>query len=298
MKSENRILTAFILNLFFSLVEIVGGIFTGSAAILADAVHDIGDAASIGLSYAFEKKSKRKPDGRYTYGYGRYSAAAGAITLIILIVGSIMAIVNAAVRMIHPAEVDYNGMIALSIFGTAVNLIAALVTRQGSSLSQKAVNLHMLEDVCGWIAVLVGAVVMRFTDLAIIDPIMSVGIALFILYHAAGGIAELKDVFFECAPKQLDCREIEKKLASAEGVAEVHHLHIWSIDGKSALATVHAVVAGDDASAKRSIKRILADCGIIHATVETEPVGEECEERECFLHSVECEMSCHHHHCH
>ena len=158
-KTERNILIAFILNITFSIFEFVGGIFTNSAAILSDSIHDLGDAASIGISYFMEKKSKKQADNKYTYGYVRYSVLGGVITTSILLVGSVLVILNAVDRIINPVEVNYQGMIIFGVVGVVLNTIAALVTRKGDSINQKAVNLHMLEDVLGWVVVLVGAIV-------------------------------------------------------------------------------------------------------------------------------------------
>ena len=170
MKTEKNILVAFILNLAFSVFEMVGGFFTGSVAIVSDAIHDIGDAASIGISYFLEKKSKKQPDEAYTYGYARYSVIGSVITTLILLFGSCVVIYNAIGRILSPTEINYNGMIIFAVVGVGVNLAAALFTRDGHSLNQKAVNLHMLEDVLGWIVVLIGALVMRFTGFTWLDP--------------------------------------------------------------------------------------------------------------------------------
>ena len=231
MKTEKNILIAFILNLAFSIFEFFGGILTGSVAILSDAVHDIGDAASIGLSYFFEKKSKKQPDEHYTYGYARYSVLGSVITTLILLVGSVLVIVKAIDRFITPTEIDYNGMIIFGVFGVTINLVAAIITRHGDSLNQKAVNLHMLEDVLGWIVVLVGAIVMRFTDISVIDPIISIAVAAFIFINALKNLKEAIDLFLEKAPQSIDTQELKKHIQSLEGVLDVHHIHLWSIDG-------------------------------------------------------------------
>lgn len=180
MKTERNILIAFILNLAFSIFEFVGGIITGSVAIMSDAVHDIGDAASIGVSYFLERKGEK------------YSIIGAFITTITLLIGSIVTICNAISRLIDPAQINYDGMIVFAIVGVGVNLCAAFVTREGDSLNQKAVNLHMLEDVLGWIVVLVGAIVMRFTDFTLLDPIMSIGVSTFVLINA---LSNLKEIF-------------------------------------------------------------------------------------------------------
>ena len=179
MKTERNILIAFILNLAFSIFEFVGGIISGSVAIMSDAVHDIGDAASIGVSYFLEKKGEK------------YSIIGAFITTFTLLIGSIVTICNAIGRLMEPAKINYDGMIAFAIVGVCVNLCAAFVTREGDSLNQKAVNLHMLEDVLGWIVVLVGAFVMRFTDFILLDPIMSIGVSAFILINAIRNLIEI-----------------------------------------------------------------------------------------------------------
>ncbi len=179
MKTERNILIAFILNLAFSIFEFIGGIITGSVAIMSDAVHDIGDAASIGVSYFLEKKGEK------------YSLIGAFITTLTLLIGSSVTIYNAVSRLLAPTEINYDGMIVFAIVGVCVNLCAAFVTREGDSLNQKAVNLHMLEDVLGWIVVLIGAIVMRFTDFALLDPIMSIGVSIFILINALRNLKEI-----------------------------------------------------------------------------------------------------------
>ena len=171
--------------------------FTNSISILSDSIHDLGDAISIGISYFMEKKSKKCADNKYTYGYIRYSVLGGVITTTILLVGSILVIIGAVKRIINPVEVNYSGMIVFAIIGVILNFIAAYVTREGDSINQKAVNLHMLEDVLGWVIVLIGAIVMNFTDIRIIDPIMCIGVAIFILINSLKNLKKVLDIFLE-----------------------------------------------------------------------------------------------------
>ena len=161
MKSDKSILGAFLLNISFSVFEFFGGIFTNSVSIMSDAIHDFGDAISIGISYFLEKISKKSPDYKYTYGYVRYSVLGALFTNIILILGSVLVLISALKRFINPVSVNYDGMIVFAIFGVIVNLGAAYFTKKGDSLNQKAVNLHMLEDCFGWIIVLIGSFVIK-----------------------------------------------------------------------------------------------------------------------------------------
>ena len=281
MKTEKNILIAFVLNLAFSIFEFFGGVFTGSVAIVSDAVHDIADAASIGIAWFLEKKSKKQPDDYYTYGYARYSVLGSLITTLILLLGSGMVIYHAAGRIITPREINYNGMILFAVVGVCVNFGAAFLTRDGDSLNQKAVNLHMLEDVLGWLVVLVGAVVMRFTDWALLDPMLSIGVAVFILVNALGTLKEILDLFLEKTPKGIDINQLQKHLMELEGVLDVHHLHIRSMDGQNNYATMHIVTDADPQEVKERVRAELRAHKICHVTLELERVGEHCHQKIC-----------------
>ena len=298
MKTEKNILIAFLLNLSFSVFEFVGGVFTGSVAIMSDAVHDIGDAASIGLSYFLEKKSKKQPDEKFTYGYARYSVIGSVITTLILLFGSVAVIYNAISRIVTPTPIHYDGMIVFAVVGVCVNLGAAFFTRGGESLNQKAVNLHMLEDVLGWVVVLVGAIVMRFTDIAIIDPTMSIGVAVVILINAIKNLKEVLDLFLEKTPHGIDIPEIKEHITEIEGVLDVHHIHIWSMDGQSNYATMHVVTNADHHEIKDKIREELKEHGIGHVTMELEAEGEHCHEEHCHVEIKETSGHHHHHHHH
>ena len=295
MKTEKNIFLAFILNLAFSIFEFVGGIFTRSVAIISDAIHDIGDATSIGIAFFLEKKSKKQPDEKYTYGYTRYSIVGSVITTLILLFGSVMVIYNAIVRIINPTEINYNGMIVFAIVGVLVNFVAALLTREGDSLNQKAVNLHMLEDVLGWVIVLIGAIVMRFTNFYILDPLMSIGVAIFIFVNAIKNLKEVLELFLEKVPHNIDVNELKEHIGKIDGVFNIHHIHIWSIDGRNNYATMHIVAEGDSHYIKKQIREELKEHGIGHVTLEIEAKNEQCHEEHCH---IEFTSSTHHHHHH
>ncbi len=295
MKTERNILIAFILNLLFSIFEFFGGIFTGSVAIVSDALHDIGDALSIGISYFLEKKSKKQPDDVYTYGYTRYSVIGSLITTLILLLGSCAVTYNAVMKLVSPTEIHYDGMILFAIVGVIVNFSAAFFTREGGSLNQKAVNLHMLEDVLGWIVVLVGAVVMRLTDLAVIDPLLSIGVAVFIFINALKNMKEILNLFLEKTPEGISVKELQEHLCEINGILDVHHVHVWSMDGQHHFATMHVVTCADPHEIKDLIRAELKEHGIAHATLELEEEGEHCHEKHCHVETSEC---CHHHHHH
>lgn len=295
MKTEKNILIAFILNIAFSILEFIGGILTNSVAIISDSIHDMGDSLSIGVSYFLEKKSKKAPDDRYTYGYTRYSVLGALITTVILLVGSILVIISAIKRIMMPVEVNYNGMIIFAVFGVVINFLAASFTSNGDSINQKAVNLHMLEDVLGWLVVLIGSIIMRFTDISVIDPIMSILVTLFILINSFKNFTLIVDLFLEKIPKGVSVDEIKEHLLELDNIIEIHHIHIWSIDGYNNYATMHVVVAKYTNQLKETIRKELEDYGISHVTIEIEDKNTKCKELVCKIKNVGNKTNHHHH---
>ncbi len=285
MKIEKNILIAFLLNFFFSIFEFIGGILTNSISIISDSVHDFADSISIGISFILENISKKKPNKTYTYGYLRYSVLGAVITTTILLIGSILVIYNAVIRIINPVDVNYNGMILFALVGVIVNFIAAKVTSHGHSLNQKSVNLHMLEDVLGWIIVLIGAIIMKFTDISILDPIMSLVVAIFIMINALKNFKSILNIFLEKTPENISIQKIKEIVLDIEGIIDVHHIHVWSMDGYNNYATMHVVVDKNIENIKELIRHELEENGIGHVTIEIESSKEICDDKKCSIKS-------------
>lgn len=296
MKTGKKITIAFLLNLFFAVFEFIGGALTSSIAIMSDAIHDVGDALSIGTSLIFEKISHKKPDKNYTYGYYRFSVLGSVIQSAVLLCGSFIVIYNAIIRFLNPKPIYYSGMIIIAVIGFAVNFVAAWFTSGEGSLNQKSINLHMLEDVLGWAIVLVCAVVMKFTNWWFLDPALSVLLAAFIAFNALKNLKVVLDIFLEKTPEEIDVEEIKNHLTDIDGVINVHHLHIWSMDGYQNSATLHVVTDKDFSEIKREIREELKEHSIIHSTVECERPDEECAEEECSSISHKSHHHHHHHH--
>ena len=296
MKTEKNILIAFILNIAFSIFELIGGIFTNSISIISDAVHDFGDALSIGISLILEKISKKKPDEKYTYGYARYSVLGALITTIVLTVGSIFVILGGINRILNPVAINYDGMIIFAIFGVVINFLAAYFTREGDSINQKAVNLHMLEDVLGWVVVLIGSILMKFTNISLVDSIMSIGIAIYILINAFKNFKDILDLFLEKTPKNISIEKIKKHLLEIKEIVDVHHIHIWSMDGVTNYSTMHIITEDQNIKElKNKIREEMNELGISHTTIEIEYKNDNCDEKEC---EVKINNEVHHHHHH
>ena len=277
-KTEKNILIAFILNIAFSIFELFGGIITGSVAIISDAIHDAGDALSIGVSYLFEKKSNKKHDSKYTFGYRRYSVIGALITTLILLIGAGVVIYNSILRLFNPVELNYNGMIIIAIIGVVINFLAAYYTKEGDSLNQHAVNLHMLEDVLGWVVVLIGSIIIKFTSITYIDSIMSIGISLFLIIESLKNLKKILDIILIKVPEGITVELITEKLLTIKDIKDVHHVHVWSIDGEKNYATIHVVA---DKNIKEEIRKQLNKIGIDDVTIELETSNEKCNNKHC-----------------
>lgn len=273
---------AFYLNLSFTIVEFIGGLLTGSLAILSDALHDLGDSFSIGLSWYFQNLSQRKQDKNFTYGYKRFSLLGALINAIVLLIGSIIIINEAAPQIANPGEVNEQGMLVIAIFGVIVNGVAVLRLRKGTSINEEVISLHLLEDVLGWVAVLLGSLLMIYFDWQFIDPLLSVLIAVFIIYNVIKNLKKSFAIILQATPKEVDIQAIHYGLKSLPEVIDVHDCHVWSMDGEYHVLSAHLVLdkvysLREMAEIKSAAKAILADLNIQHSTLEFEEEGEHCD---------------------
>lgn len=302
-KHSRNIFIAFILNLVFSIVEFVGGIFTNSISIISDSIHDFGDAISIAISWILEKKSEKKADSKYTYGYSRYSVLGALITSTVLLIGSIVMICNAVPRLINPAKVHYDGMIIFGILGLVANGVGAFVTSHGEKLNEKAVSLHLLEDLLGWIAVLVTSIIMKVFEVPILDPILSICITVYILWHVLNNYKNIFEIFLQKAPKGINIRKLKAELIDkVRYIRDIHHIHVWALDDITKCISMHVVIPNyvlveDIIWVKKEIKHEIVHHGIEHVTIQIEFEGELCEDKECHINS-KCSSHSHHHHHH
>lgn len=274
---------ALFLNGGFAIIEFIGGILTNSTAILSDAIHDLGDAAAIGTAIYFEKISRKQRDKKYTYGYKRYSPLAALINTLILLVGSTVVLFQAVPRLLDPQPLNSSGMILLAILGLIFNGIAVVrLKKEASSVSKKAVLLHLLEDVLGWLAVLLGSIIIKLTGWTIVDPIMSLGITMFILFNVFKNLRSIFKIFMQSAPDGIDENKILRKIKKDPQVVGVHDVHLWTMDGSYHVATIHVVVRyglsnDEQVSLKQNICKLMDDFDIDHVTIEVEFDTENCQ---------------------
>ena len=278
--AEN-IRTAFFLNLGFTIVEIVGGFLTNSTAILADAVHDLGDSVALGQAWYFERLSSEKGNYRYTYGYRRFSLFGAIISTAILLGSSLYIILESLPRIVSPEKPDAQGMALLAVFGIAVNGFAMLRLAKNEGMNARIVALHLLEDVLGWVAVLVVAIVLLFSDLAILDPLLALGITIYILTGVIRNLRKMVPVILQAAPENIDISALVKEIKEIDNVKTAHHAHLWSLDGQHTVFSVHLEVDKNLSPEEYiRVKGLMHDLvkkyGIYHSTVEIELPEETC----------------------
>lgn len=277
--STKNIRTAFFLNLAFAFVELIGGIITNSVAILSDAVHDFGDSISLAIAWALQKKSNKAKDDKYSYGYKRFSLLSSVILSGILLVGSILILVEAIGRIFSPQEVNAQGMLWLAILGIIVNGLAALSVKRGKTLNERAVFLHIMEDVLGWIGVLVISIVMIFVNLPILDPILSISITIWVLYNVYKNLKATFNILLQAFPKNVDVKKLTKEIEAIDNVISIHDLHIWTQDGNSHVMTLHIVAEKNYETIKLKVREMVKAYNIDHVTIELEDKYSSCEEK-------------------
>lgn len=271
-ETSKKMLIVFGVNLAFSALEFIFGFLFNSIAIMTDAVHDLGDALSIGLATYFERISTKEANDQYSFGHQRFSLLGALVTAVILLGGSAVILVTAVPRLLDPVEVNHEGMFWLSLFAIAANGFSAWLMSRGDSHNESLLNLHMMEDVLGWIGVLAVSIVLNYTDWYILDPILSIAIASFIIYKTWPLFRETIEIFLEATPKELSREKIEEAILSIKGVTNVSHLHVWSIDGKehAMTVTVSTSLEGmeDIETIKDKIRDNLSDYAVHHSTIE------------------------------
>ncbi len=270
--SANNLKIVFFLNAFFTIVEFWGGWYTNSVAIFSDALHDLGDTAALGLAWYLQNLSQKESDHEYSYGYGRFSLLGSIITSIILIVGSVFIIQESIPRLFDPVQPHTQGMIWLGVLGILVNGAAVFRLKDSTSLNEKAAMFHLLEDVFGWIIVLVGAVVMKYYNMPYIDPLLSLILAAIILRGVYKNLSQSFRIMMQAIPKGIDLKRVIKLIEAHSKVKKVTDIHIWSTDGEYNVMTanldIEEISTNDFNTLQEEMKTLLKEQDIHHATLE------------------------------
>ena len=272
MKAKYTVWVAFFLNLSYAIVEFIAGGIFGSSAVLADSVHDLGDAIAIGLSAFLETISNREEDSRYTLGYKRFSLLGALVTAVILMTGSVLVILENITKLFHPQPVNDEGILWLGIIAVSINVLASLVVRKGKTKNESILSLHFLEDTLGWIAVILMAIILRFTDWYILDPLLSLVISFFILSKAIPRFWSTLKIFLDAVPEGVETGDLEKDLGALINVKSVNQLSIWSMDGLENNAIIHLCLEDWDQmmETKNQVRQLLEERGVQNITIEVD----------------------------
>ena len=298
MKTKCAVWLAFLLNLSFAIVEFIAGGIFGSSAVLADSVHDFGDAIAIGISAFLESISNRKEDSHYTLGYKRFSLLGAMVTAVILMTGSGMVILENVSKLFHPQPVNDEGLLWLGIIAISVNVLASLVIRKGQTKNESILSLHFLEDTLGWLAVILMAIVLRFTDWYILDPLLSLAISFFILSKAIPRFWSTLKIFLDAVPEGVDIQQVKSDLERLDHVASINQLNLWTMDGLEKNAIVHVCLehVKHMEVCKESIRDLLKERGFQNVTIEvdSDQASHACHKRD--IHAIESQSGHEHHH--
>ena len=272
MSSKCAVWLAFLLNFSFAIIEFIFGGLFGSSAILADAVHDLGDALAIGISAFLESISNREEDSRYTLGYKRFSLLGAILTAVILITGSTLVILENISKFIEPQPVDHEGMLWLGVIAIVINLTASLIVRKGQTKNESILSLHFLEDTLGWLAVIVVAIILRYTDWYFLDPLLSLGISAFILSQALPRFWSTVKIFLDAVPEGVDIKQVKNDLEQLDHVASINQLNLWTMDGLEKNAIVHVCLKRMEQMevCKEAIRALLKERGFQNVTIEVD----------------------------
>lgn len=272
MSSKTSIWLSFFLNLSYAIVEFIAGGIFGSSAVLADSVHDLGDAIAIGISALLETISNRDEDGQYTLGYKRFSLLGSMLTAVILMIGSVLVILENVTKIVHPQPVNEEGILWLGIIAVTINVLASLVVRKGKTKNESILSLHFLEDTLGWLAVILMAIILRYTDWYILDPLLSLVISIFILSKAIPRFWSTLKIFLDAVPEGVETSDLEKDLEALPNVKSVNQLSIWSMDGLENNAVVHICIWDWEQmmETKEVVRQFLEERGVQNITIEVD----------------------------
>lgn len=285
----NSLSTAFIvgtlLNLAFVIVEATAGYMSNSMGLLSDAGHNLSDTVSLLLAWIAFSMTRKQANKRYTYGYSKSTVLASLINAAILLVAVGMIVLESIKKFSNPQPINEDAIIWVASVGIVINLATALMFMRDrkKDLNIQGAFLHMAMDTLVSVGVVVSGLVIKFTGLTIIDPIIGLVIAGVIFFSTFGLLKESVRLSLDAVPASINIDKVRAAILKVSGVDSIHHLHIWALGTSKNALTVHVIVSDFDKcdDVKDEIRHILEHMNIAHATIETEPVGVLCGAEEC-----------------
>ncbi|MDF1802341.1 cation diffusion facilitator family transporter [Thalassovita sp.] len=286
---DKRVAAAVIVNILLTLAQIVAGVLSGSLALIADAIHNLSDALSLVIAFFARRVGKRPADARMTFGYGRAEVVAALINYTTLIVVAFYLASEGIQRLFNPAEVE--GWIVVVVAGVAlvIDTITALLVMRLSkdSANMRAAFLHNVADALGSVAVIVGGALILLYDWRLVDPIVTLLISGYILWHSWQGIMPVIRILMLGTPEDTDLEDVLTALRAMDGVDSVHHVHLWHMQEHETALESHVVLDGSVGAerVKQQIKAHLREhFGIAHSVLELEEPGAICPDAQVVGH--------------
>lgn len=273
--SGKNILSAFFINLTFTVISLIGGWLTNSMAIISDSIHDLGCTLSIALAWVFERIAGRRPTRMFTFGYRRFTLLGAFINAFILLSGSSIVLYESIERLQNPEAVDAEGMLWFAILAILFKGLAVWRTWKGGNVNQRMVSLHLLGDCLGWVAVLLASIVLLFINVPLLDTILSICISIYILYNVVRNLIIAFRIVLEGTPSSIDYEGLRTDIAAIEGIVSVEGFRVWSMDNERHMAEITLTTTLADLQSveqlKAGIRKKLESHQIVLSTIEVSP---------------------------
>lgn len=273
-----KLLWVTVLNFSITLVQIVGGILSNSLALISDALHNLGDSSAIFIAFLAGKKAQKAPDNKKTYGYKRIEILAALFNAIVLIAICLYLFIEAYKRFAEPEEIKGPLMLIVALFGLVANVISVIILRKDKAhnVNVKAAYMHLMGDTLSSVAVIVGGFAIWFWDLYWIDPLITTLVGIYIIWHTWGIVKQTVNILMQGTPEWIDISEVERNVEAIDGVADMHHIHIWNLDDSKTFLEAHLAICenirlSDAMSVKQKVEELLqSKFDIQHITLQIE----------------------------
>ena len=272
-KAGENLAVVFFLNLAFNVIVVIGALATNSMAILSDFIHDMSDTISIALAWFLERIAQKDSSENYSYGYQRFSILGAVIISVFVIVMAFVILSEAIPRLFAPEGVDAGGMLVIAVIGLIFKSLSVYRLHRGETFNEKAILFHQLGDVFEWVAILILSLVLMFWDgAAYLDPFVSIGIALWLIFNLGRNLYKSIEVLLQKTPDYFDVDEFKQSIENIEGVNAIDDFHIWSLDGIDSVMTLKVDVdfGKDVGEIKKEIYAISKKYHVVDITIELE----------------------------
>ncbi len=273
-QASSNISITLILSFLFNIVVIIGGLYTNSIAIVSDAIHDMTDTFCLLISWILERASLKGKNDKYTYGYQRLSILSAIITSVFVIIASLLVIYESVTRIFSVVSPNPEGMFFFSIIGIIFKGLSVYKVYNGQTYNEKAISFHLLGDVFRWLAILILSIVLMFWNVPILDPLISLIIAIWLIYTLGKTLLDSLRIMLQKVPEEYDLKKLKENILNIDNVSEILDIHLWSLDGIDLILTAKIKVESsqkeDLLKIREEISKLSDDFDVSEETIEFE----------------------------